>query len=286
MQFKTILTLISFTLVSEVISIPTNNNNSITSNSSGKKRNFRIVGGEEVKDSKQYSSFLVSLTENGSHSCAGTLIHGNMVLTAAHCAPEQNQIMEWKAVLNRYNQKVLPESEGATIYDIMEVHVHPKFDRKKAKNDISLWKINRPFEQKVGVLYDIKDVLNKQDNVQLKVIGWGLTSEEGEPADKLMQVNLPLVNNQQCNEIFNNNKIKIDKNSQFCAGDLKGKDACEGDSGGPILLDNFNVPVITGIVSYGIKCGSTIYPGVYTKVNHFLSYIAEVVKKSNPEFVY
>lgn len=60
---------------------------------------------------------------------------------------------------------------------------------------------------------------------------------------------------------------------QFCAGGVRGMDACRGDSGGPALNFQFGVWYVEGIVSYGKRCGMKDWPGVYTKVVHYLNWI-------------
>ena len=60
---------------------------------------------------------------------------------------------------------------------------------------------------------------------------------------------------------------------------ISGQDSCTGDSGGPLVYKKFpdDPWYQTGIVSFGFgdKCGSTEYPGVYTKVDAYLPWIRE-----------
>lgn len=66
---------------------------------------------------------------------------------------------------------------------------------------------------------------------------------------------------------------------QLCAGGVKGKDSCTGDSGGPLLADDFldgfsPYSYLAGIVSFGpIPCGAEDIPGVYVKVSEYIDWI-------------
>ena len=56
----------------------------------------------------------------------------------------------------------------------------------------------------------------------------------------------------------------------------EGKDSCGADSGGPMVVREFNGDpwYQAGIVSFGpTPCGKTGVPGVYTKVSAFLPWI-------------
>lgn len=58
----------------------------------------------------------------------------------------------------------------------------------------------------------------------------------------------------------------------ICGGvDSGGKGQCSGDSGGPLMLKSKEQ---LGIVSWSVKpCTVAPYPGVYTKVSHYISWI-------------
>lgn len=57
------------------------------------------------------------------------------------------------------------------------------------------------------------------------------------------------------------------------------RDACFGDSGGPIVRvgTNTSSATLVGVVSWGIGCGRAGYPGVYTNVSHYMEWICSFV---------
>ena len=48
-----------------------------------------------------------------------------------------------------------------------------------------------------------------------------------------------------------------------------GKGSCQGDSGGPLIIQTGTGPQQVGIVSWGIGCAEQGYPGVFTRVAEF-----------------
>ena len=66
--------------------------------------------------------------------------------------------------------------------------------------------------------------------------------------------------------------------TQVCAGQ-EGKDACRGDSGGPMMLqDQTGRMSIFGVTSFGpTPCGNSKLPGVFTRVDKYLSWIETII---------
>ena len=46
-----------------------------------------------------------------------------------------------------------------------------------------------------------------------------------------------------------------------------------GDSGGPLICVQEGKPVLQGVVSWGVRCGEALLPGVYTRVASHYSWI-------------
>lgn len=116
--------------------------------------------------------------------------------------------------------------------------------------------------------------------VTMEVAGWGWT-EHNQASDKKLKAPVTVWN-------FNECKTKYDRsvsleNSQMCAGGQAGVDSCRGDSGGPLLVqqmvNGFPHYFLAGVVSFGTTpCGLQGFPGVYTRVGYYLSWIENTIR--------
>ena len=93
------------------------------------------------------------------------------------------------------------------------------------------------------------------------------------PVSKFLKwVKVPIITNSECRNTELRHQLITE--DMICAGYANGgKDACSGDSGGPLICQNGKFAVITGIISWGIECALENYPGVYTRVPYFLQWI-------------
>lgn len=103
----------------------------------------------------------------------------------------------------------------------------------------------------------------------------------------LKHAQVPVIHNSFCKLLYAAAKrpktlAQLGKNV-ICAGHaFGGDDACQGDSGGPLMLPIHEIePVeafpyyLIGIVSYGIGCGRSNAPGVYTSVPYYADWIQQ-----------
>ena len=102
----------------------------------------------------------------------------------------------------------------------------------------------------------------------VRSIGWGLTSDSGEDSAILLQVDMPLISNAQCEDSIGVSTPITDRmictdgtNQNPMAG------ICNGDSGGPLFayIEAARAGLQTGIASFVNKCA--LYPSVYTRIS-------------------
>ncbi|XP_011880749.1 PREDICTED: trypsin-1-like [Vollenhovia emeryi] len=101
-------------------------------------------------------------------------------------------------------------------------------------------------------------------------IGWGRhipDSSQGS-GTHLRHVRIPLISPDKCP------MLNVHKEKQLCAGLPEGgRDACKGDSGGPLLCNGTQV----GIVSWGAGCARPNAPGVYSRVDFYLQWLNKTI---------
>uniref|UniRef100_A0A8C9TDX1 trypsin n=1 Tax=Scleropages formosus TaxID=113540 RepID=A0A8C9TDX1_SCLFO len=105
------------------------------------------------------------------------------------------------------------------------------------------------------------------------VSGWGVTQIYSyHLSPELRAVDVEIIPN--CQSFY---YWRITEN-MVCAGSPNGgKDSCQGDSGGPLVCNgNFE-----GIVSWGVSCANPSYPGVYTKVRNYISWIEYMINSDS-----
>ncbi|GFT80300.1 clotting factor B [Nephila pilipes] len=246
----------------------------------------RIVGGKEAEPfSWPWVAALYRVTESGGNRflSAGTLINEHFVLTAAHVfTPDDLRTASFVVMLGTHTAK-----ESVAEHVVMYVLRHPDYQQRFYYNDIALLKLERPvvFNNYVMPVCLPSPSVPLMEDEELEgkkvtVMGWGDESYGGKTSRVLKEASFPIVSRESCNtsyfRVASNRFPRGITASMLCAGAPNGgKDACQGDSGGPLTTIQGGRHTQVGIVSFGYKCGDKEYPGVYTKVAPYLSWIAQ-----------
>lgn len=228
--------------------------------------NGKINGGYPTQI--EYHPYQVSIQYLGSHLCEGSLHKRDIVITAANC---------FRKIVNLRDITV---SVGATdkglakhVFHIKAIIVHPSYNRTTNVNDIAV--IN--LMERVNITISVRTIQlatsTPKTGTSAIVSGWGskLEGEHFIDTSQLLNVKVRIIGHEQCSSSRFKHGNSLD-GSMFCALE-NSKKACIGDSGAPLIAES----KLIGIFSWKIECYQTVYPGVYTDVSKFQSWIIDTI---------
>jgi len=231
-----------------------------------------IIGGIPVTDQSTYPYFVTTQ----SRGCGATLIHPDIILTAAHC--QETFGLAGTVHVGAVSANTM--ATAAISRTLVRQYPHHTDQNPEQKmqyaNDLMVFVLNAP-------VMDIEPISLNADpavpaiNSTLTVLGFGATSSWAAALSlDLRHVDLATVPMDQCVAAYQE-LIPVDPTTMLCAAELA-RDSCRGDSGGPLLDTTVGQNKSqVGIVSFGRGCGDIKYPGVYTRISTYNEWIRDRV---------
>ena len=253
----------------------------INTAASGREYSTNIVGGSKAApDRYGYFTSIYQLWQGENfHVCGGSLIHTDLVITAAHCAQNAESVR-----IGSYTNIDLSTNGGARYHEskVVAIAQHPQFhddDLHRLHYDFALLKLEHPVPGHFADSIVKLDIDGRYANALrmgdvVSTMGLGTLTDGGDGADYLQEVDLNFISRDTCDDIFHGG---IDGDMMCAKAHMK--DACIGDSGGPLVLasgDGADSDIQIGIVSWGSGCASQ-YPGVYSCISHVGDWLKEKI---------
>lgn len=236
----------------------------------GAKASISVVGGVTAgPNDYPWAAYIVF---HNTTACEGTLIAPQWVLTAAHCVLVSAQLggtsPTWPPSLVQITlgHAHLTHTSADAQITPSQVLVDPLYTDTTGLNDLALLELPTPAtEQPVHIVAPSEARLWTPGVAAGTVVGWGATIENGAAVNDLMAATMPILSDSACQATVSG----YDPTMMLCAGLLGvgGRDACQGDSGGGLLVPNGpGLWRVAGTVSFGVGCARPYDPGVYMRL--------------------
>ncbi|XP_054078740.1 chymotrypsin-like elastase family member 2A [Rissa tridactyla] len=239
----------------------------------------KVVGGQDARPYSWPWQASLQFSSNGKwyHTCGGTLIATNWVMTAAHCISSSRN---YRVLLGKYNLAAV--EEGSVELFPEKIIVNENWNPQNVANgyDIALIKLTEHVTLtnhiKLACLPPAQSILSS--NTACYVTGWGRLQTNGPLPDDLQQGLLLVVDYATCSKpSWWGSTVK---RTMVCAGGDGIISSCNGDSGGPLNCQGADGRwEVHGIVSFGSSLGCNYYhkPSVFTRVSAYNNWIQSVM---------
>ncbi|MCH8550457.1 MAG: serine protease [Natronospirillum sp.] len=243
----------------------------------------KIIGGEDETDPPPYLAFmLVEFSNGGLQQCGASYIADRVALTAAHCLYNSSNEKATSVRLafnvpdGDLNNLTSEDLIDASWFDIFPEYDNSRFSSNPTRDAALIYLEEAPSgAQPISMANSALTNSLEQNRSDVVAYGWGLTENNGSPADVLQTVTLRMDNRQS----YDSSSIwdLLEEWVVFAGSTDDGQDTCQGDSGGPLVYFDDGVPVLVGITSFGPQqCASDNQPGGYTRVSRVRSWAGDL----------
>jgi len=240
------------------------------------------------------------------HTCGGTMIGRDLVLTAAHCVATGRFLPPNDARVftdRRVRLGSLSLGRGGETRAIIGMVVHQGYTGAGTglPNDIALLLLKSDEPVRLGIpSLKVTRTFPKSGST-VAGLGWGYTQSVAENAninlnrlnevqhnpDQLQAASLEIIAAADCNKRVNG-KLKpgmlclVTPKSVLASGGLP-TFSCRGDSGGPLVRAYRSTDEeLIGLTSWSFGCGDKDMPSVYTDVAYFSAWVDAARKAIKP----
>ncbi|QDK45262.1 hypothetical protein DOM22_08895 [Bdellovibrio sp. ZAP7] len=281
---------------------------SVNSNNLTAKNSDSIIGGQLVKEGTALAQSVVGIyDDNEGYTCTGSLLPGNLVLTAAHCIGKKTSGVyivfhpDMESILNMGNNF----KNSPAVRQVVQMKANKDWNPGQANaafpgNDVGLMMYEGETPKGYQTAKILTDPAALKTGATTILAGYGVDYAEVIPVDPKKTENLQDLIDK--GEVFCNNddarkattcireeisgpailkavtvKIKYSPNDGEVILDQRGgKAACSGDSGGPAYIQVGDEVQLWGVTSRsGIGCNNDI---IYMNILHYATWIKDTAK--------
>ncbi|XP_055587875.1 trypsin-3-like [Uranotaenia lowii] len=233
----------------------------------------RVAGGAETFPGQ--FPYVVSIDSPYNLHCGGTILNRQHVLTTGYCVmhPVSFTLVNpfWLRVIAGDVNLVSP-SIRREVRNVTHIFVHPNYNLLTGNNDLAVMRLHTPLPEFHNTIEPAS--INRRllsDNTMCQYAGWGALSNTAPNVLFPRQhfINVPILPTEQCNapNVHGNRVLP----TMFCAGSIttNPNTVCHGNIGGGLFCND----QLTGVLVFGLACGTANQPGVYMDVRQYREWI-------------
>lgn len=234
-----------------------------------------VVGGDPIPI-EQVPWQAAVYVEADNRLCGGAIVDASWIVTAAHCVVGfgASQVDAHVGITE------LRQRSAGNAVDVSDVIVHPGWDPSRFRNDIALLRLSTPItfdatRRAIALPIGVDASQWPPAGTPASISGWGATTFGGPASTVLRGGALQILGGPadvQCGRYGGDFDVAV----EICAGLPDASvDACQGDSGSPLVVGVGGLPVLSGLTSVGFECARVGFPGIYTRVTTFIPWLQE-----------
>lgn len=164
---------------------------------------------------------------------------------------DEPRIANITVLLGAHDRTISEPSQVIVNVPRLNIIRHPDYDRNTLTNDLCVLRFPRPVEF-TNYVYPIELAMNNElehnlfRNYAASVSGWGLT-ENWVSSPVLRFIRHSIMPNEYCKETWHH----LVTDYHICSNTIAGRSGCNGDSGGPLTVEQYGRSLQAGIVSFG-----------------------------------
>jgi len=222
----------------------------------------RIVGGRNAFIGNH--KHMLSLRENGVHTCGASLIGTTRAVSAAACLGSAIGVYN---ILGGTADRTISSCSTCVTRDLNFLIRNPLFDANGAGYSYDIAVIGF-VAVTLNEALDIINMATPSDGdfvgSACTITGWGEDMTAGEPPLELQVADITAMSSGDCEANYGQSRIDV---SHLCAF-TSGVAACTDDEGGPLVCGG----LLAGVYSWGEACSSS-WPSVFSKISYFHAWI-------------